>query len=189
MAFPTSENLIEILTPVAARHGVDIEGIKAVPAGKKSQVKVLVDADNHPDLDLLEVISAEVSQALDAAEETGKISMGAGYTLEVSTPGVDHPLSLPRHWRRNRGRIVNVERTGFPPVIGRIGALNEDTAKVVLIQPAKKNPQVEIMELASVDRAVVQIEFSQVPAAQAEMVNLGFDEAVDQATKWSEENK
>ena len=85
---------------------MDVEEIKINRAGSKTVVAVALDSDNRPDLDTLEVVSGEISEAFDGAEETGVIAFGGqGYTLEVSTPGVDHPLTLPRHWRRNRGCV------------------------------------------------------------------------------------
>lgn len=188
MAFPTPEELEVVLQPVVDRHGLVIEGIKAVPAGKKSQVRVLVDATSSPDLDKLEAVSDDISQALDAAEEAGTVAMGAGYNLEVSTPGVDHPLTASRHWLKNKDRLVEVERVGHGPVRARIGSMDAEHTRVILISTAK-NPQVGVLEVAQVQRAVVQIEFAKIPPAQQELADLDFDTAAKQATDWLEENK
>ena len=71
-------------------------------------VRVIVDADGGIDLDAVADVSRAVSAALDAAEETGGDIVAGEYQLEVSSPGVDRPLTLPRHWRRNVGRLVKV---------------------------------------------------------------------------------
>ncbi|HKM24546.1 MAG TPA: ribosome maturation factor RimP, partial [Corynebacterium sp.] len=112
MAFPGEAELVTLITPVTESCGLDIEGVKVTRAGRKSVVGIFVDSDIRPDLDLLEQVSQEVSMLLDAAEERGEVNLGAGYTLEVSTPGVDAPLTLPRHWRRNRGRLVELMEDG-----------------------------------------------------------------------------
>ncbi|MEJ6012522.1 ribosome maturation factor RimP [Corynebacterium sp. H127] len=184
MAFPTAEKITEIISPFLASHGVDLEGIKITKAGAKSVVAIAVDSDSRPDLDLLEVISNEVSEALDAAEERGEVSFGPGYNLEVSTPGVDTPLTAPRHWRRNRGRKVVLTQDDQKE-FARIGALNDAETHVVLIAREGKNLSVRELELASQPPAVVEIEFSNVPADEAEIVGKTYDKA----TAWREENK
>jgi ribosome maturation factor RimP len=88
-------------------------------------VRVLVDADGGINLDDVAVVSREISAALDEAEERGGEVLAGEYQLEVGSPGVDRPLTLPRHWRRNRGRLVAVN--------GLTGRLVEvDDAGVVL---------------------------------------------------------
>lgn len=120
MAFPTTAQLLELITPVTEAHGLDVEQVKASPAGKKSVVQIKVDSDDRPSLDALEVVSHDIGEVFDDAEAAGAVNFGAGYNLELSTPGIDLPLTEPRHWRRNRHRIVKIN--GQP---GRIGALNE----------------------------------------------------------------
>lgn len=177
MAFPTTEELTAIILPVAEAHGLDIEKVRAVPAGKKSAVHIALDSDERPSLDDLGVISQEISEVFDNAEESGVLNFGAGYTLEVSTPGVDTPLTEPRHWRRNRGRKVTVDGQSW-----RIGALSPDEGSVILV-----SGDAEVRELAfSRDVApVVDIEFNNPPKSEMDLSNMTYDEA----TRWREENK
>lgn len=182
MAFPTSEELTNLLTPVLAPHGVDIDSIKVHKAGKKSRVLVLIDAERDVDLDTLEVLTNEVSQALDDAEEQGKVQFGAGYTLEVSTRGIDAPLVLPRHWQKNRGRLVRLSPQDTPV---RLGALDAAQQQAIVIQRAKRQCLVEVVELAQYPHAMVEIEFSTPPQSELELSNLTFDEAM----QWREEHK
>jgi len=63
----------------------------------------VVDADGGAALDQIAEISREVSVRLDASGVMGEVP----YTLEVSSPGVDRPLTEPRHWRRAQGRLVS----------------------------------------------------------------------------------
>jgi ribosome maturation factor RimP len=81
---------------------MDLEGIRVSTAGRRRVLRVIVDADGGVSLDDIALASRELSGRLDGATE-----MGDGpYTLEVSSPGIDRPLTLPRHWRRNVGRLV-----------------------------------------------------------------------------------
>lgn len=75
-----------MIEPIAAAYGMDVEKVRTVAAGKKSQVVIALDSDAHPTLDELEVVSNELSELFDARENAGEINFGAGYTLEVTTP-------------------------------------------------------------------------------------------------------
>ncbi|GAB2624136.1 hypothetical protein Aab01nite_17700 [Paractinoplanes abujensis] len=97
----------EVIEPVVARAGYDLEDVAVSRAGRRHVVRVLVDTDGGISLDDVAIVSREISGALDAADEQGEVLAGE-YQLEVGSPGVDRPLTLPRHWRRNRGRLVAV---------------------------------------------------------------------------------
>ena len=158
---------------------MDVEEIKINRAGSKTVVAVALDSDNRPDLDTLEVVSGEISEAFDGAEESGVIAFGGqGYTLEVSTPGVDHPLTLPRHWRRNRGRLVTWDDGGTKRT-GRIGALNDAETEVVLISREGKNMCVDVRKVAEIGQAVVEIEFATVPADEKAVADEDFKTAAE----------
>lgn len=112
--------LRRILEPVVDAAGLELEAIEIVPAGRRSLVRVVVDGDGEngqgPTLDELAGVSRTVSSALDDAPETGSHP----YTLEVSTRGVNRPLTRPEHWRRNVGRLVTVQLSGEGTITGRI---------------------------------------------------------------------
>ncbi|QYH19571.1 ribosome maturation factor RimP [Corynebacterium aquatimens] len=173
MAFPSTEELRAYIEPVATAHGMDVEDVRAVKAGKKSQVIVALDSDTRPTLDELEVVSQELSELFDATEDAGKLNFGAGYTLEVTTPGVDLPLTQPRHWRRNRGRLAVIEGKAW-----RIGALRDDESEIILVEAGTKTPKVAVRAVSDLPAAVVDIEFNQPPAAEVELAELSFDEAL-----------
>lgn len=180
MAFPTNEQLSSVIAPLVEKKNLTLEGIKTNAAGKKSQVIIKVDGDTSPDLDLLEMLSQEISDVFDAAEQKGELNFGAGYALEVSTPGVDLPLTQPRHWRRNRGRAVKVSFEGGDPSstrLLRIGALDAAEQSVILMTVKDKKPQVYVEQLAKIAHAVVEIEFAQPPAQEAEIAALDFPQA------------
>jgi ribosome maturation factor RimP len=112
------EHLLEMLAPVVAATGHDLEDITVTTAGRRSLVRVVVDADGGVDLDAVADVSRAVSDALD--DESGDGAAFAGpYVLEVTSPGVDRPLTEQRHWRRAIGRLVQVP-VGDRTVTGRV---------------------------------------------------------------------
>ncbi|MEV4622922.1 ribosome maturation factor RimP [Asanoa sp. NPDC049573] len=114
-----------VVEPVVGDAGYDLEDLTISRAGRRFVVRVVVDKDGGLDLDAVADVSRAVSAALDAAEESGDELVTGEYQLEVSSPGVDRPLTLPRHWRRNIGRLVKVG-----PITGRV--VGVDDAGVML---------------------------------------------------------
>ena len=92
------------LEPVVRSAGLDLESVKVAAAGRRRLLRIVVDADRRPSLDDIAELSRGLSKELDDAGVMGE----AAYTLEVSSPGVDRPLTEPRHWRRAQGRLVRV---------------------------------------------------------------------------------
>jgi ribosome maturation factor RimP len=138
------------LGPALGGLGVDLEGVEISPAGRRRVLRVVVDRDGGVDLDAVAAVSRTVSAGLDADE-----LMGADpYVLEVTSPGVDRPLTQPRHWRRATGRLVRAEVRGGPAVTGRVRAADEDGADLDLGGPAPRR-----LRYADVARARVQVEF------------------------------
>jgi ribosome maturation factor RimP len=97
--------LTRLLEPVLAALELDLEAIKLSSAGRRRVLRIIVDADGGVSLDDIAEVSREVSAKLDAHDAMGD----APYTLEVSSPGIDRPLTEPRHWRRAAGRLVAVQ--------------------------------------------------------------------------------
>lgn len=123
-AAETRQRLLELLGPVVTAAGYDLEDISVTPAGRRSLVRVSVDADGGIDLDAVAEVTRAVSDALDD-ETPGGPAFAGPYVLEVSSPGVDRPLTEPRHWRRAKGRLVTVTLDGTP-LTGRVTATSDD---------------------------------------------------------------
>lgn len=118
--------LLRLLEPVVAAAGAELEDIEIVPAGRRRVLRVVIDGDGGVSLDDIASVSRSTSDALDGSEV-----MGAGpYVLEVTSPGVDRPLTRPRHWRRAIGRLVRVSLAGGGEITGRV--VDADDAAVVL---------------------------------------------------------
>jgi ribosome maturation factor RimP len=110
-----------VLEPVIQAAGLDLESVRVAAAGRRRLLRIVVDADGGPGLDDIAVLSRSLSAELDDSGVMGETA----YTLEVSSPGVDRPLTAERHWRRARGRLVRVPLApgapGYPDtVLGRV---------------------------------------------------------------------
>jgi ribosome maturation factor RimP len=111
----------EVLVPVVAAAGFDLEDVTVTAAGRRHVVRIVVDRDGGLDLDAVAEVARIVSTTLDETDATGT----AAYTLEVTSPGVDRPLTQPRHWRRAAGRLV---RAGA--VTGRVVDADDDHVRL-----------------------------------------------------------
>jgi ribosome maturation factor RimP len=146
--------LVTLLDPVVAAAGADLEDVSVSPAGRRSVVRVVVDADGGISLDDVAEVSRVVGEALDALDEAEPGLLGTSYVLEVSSPGVDRPLTAPRHWRRSAGRLVRATLREGGDVTGRV-LRAEQTAAVLEVEGAQRE-----LRYADVVRAAVQVEFS-----------------------------
>ncbi len=156
--------LVQLLTPAVEATGHDLEEVTVSPAGKRRVVRVLVDNEHGITLDDVAEVSRVVSDLLDAAEADDPDLLGGAYVLEVSSPGVDRPLTAARHWRRNRGRLVKAVLADGQPdgeVTGRV--VSADDLEVVLDVDGTERT----LLLAQITRGVVQVEFRR-PEADAE---------------------
>jgi ribosome maturation factor RimP len=122
---PDEGTIADVIRPVVAAAGMDLESVQVSAAGRRRLLRVVVDSDQGVSLDDAAAISRELSALLDTAPVMGDFP----YTLEVSSPGVDRPLTDPRHWRRAVGRLVQVTvaEAGFSgAVCGRVVAADAD---------------------------------------------------------------
>jgi ribosome maturation factor RimP len=103
-AVPDTDQVMRVAEPVIHALGMDLESVKVTTAGRRRLLRVVVDSDQGLSLDDAALASRELSSKLDASDVMGDMP----YTLEVSSPGVDRPLTQPRHWRRAVGRLVRV---------------------------------------------------------------------------------
>ncbi len=145
------------LEPLLAATGVDLEQVELTPAGRRRVLRIVVDKDGGIDLDAVAEISRTVSAALDEAETMGDTP----YVLEVTSPGVDRPLTTPAHWRRASGRLVRAVLRDGKTVTGRVRAA-DDVGADLLVGPPDGTGRGEPRRLkfTDVNRAQIQIEFA-----------------------------
>ena len=145
----TRDRLAEELTGPIGQLGLDLEAVDLASAGKRRVLRVAIDKDGGVTMDDIADATREVSRVLDETDLMGQ----QAYTLEVSSPGVDRPLTLPRHWRRNTGRLVKVKLREGEPTTGRIRA-TDDSGAVLDVDGTERR-----LEYADVQKAKIQIEF------------------------------
>jgi ribosome maturation factor RimP len=139
----------QIAAPIAASAGMDVEDITIDKVGRRERISVIIDADGGVELDAIAEVSTAISAGLDELEDAGN----SPYVLEVSSPGVDRPLTQPRHWRRAKNRLVEIHTQSGVSLRGRIVRSNDESVTVDI------SGEQQAIALSSIDRAVVQVEF------------------------------
>ena len=143
----------QALTPVVIDAGFFLEEVTLTTAGNRRLVTCIVDGENSLNMDEVTLISREISNLLEEAPFMGETP----FTLEVTSPGVDRPLTLPRHWRKNVTRLVRITQTNGEVVTGRITSSDENA--VTLAIEGKVSKEVVVV-FADVKKAIVEIEFN-----------------------------
>jgi len=151
------ESLLALLAPVVAGTGLDLEDVVVTPAGKRRLVRVVVDQDGGVELDAVAAAASAVSQTLDESDAMG----ATPYVLEVTSPGVERPLTEPRHWRRALTRLVKVTVTDGGTLQGRVVAVDDDAVTLDV------DGTIHRLEWTSATSGRVQVEFNRPGAAAA----------------------
>jgi len=168
--------LAGLIEPVVAAAGMDLESVRMSVAGRRRLLRVIVDSDHGVSLDDAADVSRDVSTVLDASDVLDEVP----YTLEVSSPGVDRPLTEPRHWRRARGRLVKVKvagagapqgRTGI--VLGRVLAADADGVTLDLTDGEQRFGYGEL------GAGAIQVEFGRIPDAELDEFSEVPDDEAD----------
>jgi ribosome maturation factor RimP len=152
-----TDRLAGLLAGPIEALGLDLEAVDLTKAGKRSVLRVAVDKDGGVDMDDIAAATGEVSRVLDDSDVMGNGS----YTLEVSSPGVDRPLTHPRHWRRNLDRLVKVTFADGDEATGRIVEADESGAGLDVDGERRR------VAFGEVAKAKIQIEFKR-PSGTAE---------------------
>jgi ribosome maturation factor RimP len=154
------DRIADVIRPVVTAAGMDLESVRVTAAGRRRLLRVVVDSDQGVSLDDAAAVSRELSAALDTVAVMGDFP----YTLEVSSPGVDRPLTDYRHWRRAVGRLVRVAVTdseGTRLVSGRISAADADG----VILDVEDDPETRRrFPYAVLGPGAIQVEFGHPPS-------------------------
>lgn len=164
--------LRDLLEPVVSDAGFEIDDIEVRTAGRRHAVKVVVDRpENGTDgggdgvgLDAIAGVSRAAAEKLDAHEHL----IEGSYTLEVTSPGVDRPLTRPRHWRRARMRLAAIRLTDGSGISARIGTAGESAVQVAV---TGRRPELRELAYAEVEHAQVQVEFRPPPKAEVALLD------------------
>lgn len=148
-----SAQVTTLVSPVVEHHGLEVDRVEVVAAGKRALVRIFLDGDGPegrgPSLDQIAEATRSISAALDDAD----LTRGRPYVLEVSSRGVGRPLTEAKHYRRNLGRLVALS-TEAGEVVGRITAVGEDAVELDIDGAGRAVP------LASIEKALVQVELN-----------------------------
>jgi ribosome maturation factor RimP len=164
---PSQTQVTELLGAEFARAGYEIEDVVIDTRARPPRIMVIADGDTALDLDTIAALSRSASALLDGLD-----NLADRYVLEVSSPGVDRPLTSEKHFRRARGRKVEVALADGSQLTGRVGETRGDTIALVVRQG--RDLAVREIGLPEIVKAVVQVEFS--PPAQAELELVGLVE-------------
>ena len=144
---PDIDELTLLLNPVVALTGYILEEIKISSNGKRKHLTVIIDGvERNPNLDEVAGISRAISEELDRVSVLGD----QPFTLEVTTPGIERPLTLPRHWVKNIGRMVEILLQDDKRIVGRINAIENDKVKLDQV----------LIHFNEIKSAKIQIEFN-----------------------------
>jgi len=142
------EEISAAITPALSDLGFYLEDITITSAGRRSMLTVIVDGDTHLSLDQVTVATKAISEIVENIQSLGQ----APFTLEVTSPGLDRPLTKPRHWRKNIDRLVKIVLLDGKEIKGRVKDATEISATV----------DEQAIKFSDIKRATLEIEFKQV---------------------------
>jgi ribosome maturation factor RimP len=156
MSTTQSERLRALLEPVVVETGLELEEVALTAAGKRRQLLVVVDSEQGVQLDAVAGLSRALSAALDASDAMGD----SEYVLEVTSPGTDRPLTEPRHFERNAGRLVKLQLKERGELIARIMTVDGTGLDLEVPGVKGRKPKPARADFAEITRARVEIEFN-----------------------------
>ena len=167
---PSQKQVIELLDGEFVRAGYEIEDVVIDTAARPPRITVIADGDDPLDLDSIAALSRSASDLLDRIDT-------APYVLEVTSPGVDRPLTTEKHYRRARGRKVELTLSDGSQLSGRLGEIRGGTVRLVLREGARANFSVRELPVDGITKAVVQVEFSPPSERELELAGQSGKEA------------
>jgi ribosome maturation factor RimP len=142
------EEIIAVITPALETFGFYLEDVTITSAGRRSMLTVIVDGDTHLSLDQVTAATKGISEIVEGIQSLGQTP----FTLEVTSPGLDRPLTKPRHWRKNIDRLVKVILLEGSEVKGRVKDASETSTTI----------DEQVINFTDIKRATLEIEFKQV---------------------------
>jgi ribosome maturation factor RimP len=149
-----SEKITELVQPVVESAGFFLEDVHVLSPGNHRIITCIVDGQTPLNLDQVTSVSRNISELLDTAEFMGETA----FTLEVTSPGVDRPLTLARHWQKNINRLVRVVHLDGSVTAGRI--TSAESTHAILVEDIKGKSKEHTVVFTDVKRATVEIEFN-----------------------------
>ncbi|KWX65773.1 ribosome maturation factor RimP [Mycobacterium sp. NAZ190054] len=166
---PSQRQVVELLDGEFARSGYDLEDVVIDTAARPPRITVVADRDQGLDLDAIAELSRTASALLDDLDTVP-------YVLEVTSPGVDRPLTTEKHYRRAHGRLARITLADGSALTGRIGRVGDGTVGVVVREGGNKLA-VRDIAIDTITEAVVQVEFSPPNPRELELAGVSGEEA------------
>ena len=141
------EEIAAAITPTIESLGFYLEDLNITSAGRRSMLTVIVDGDTHLTLDQVTSVTKAIGEIVENIQSLGQTP----FTLEVTSPGIDRPLTKPRHWKKNVDRLVKVVLQDASEVKGRIKDSNQEAATI----------DDKLIKFAEIKRATLEVEFKQ----------------------------
>ena len=142
------EEISAAITPALSNLGFYLEDVVITTAGRRSMITVIVDGDTHLSLDQVTQVTKAIGEIIENIQSLGQ----SPFTLEVTSPGIDRPLTKPRHWRKNINRLVKVVLLDGKEIKGRVRDSTQISATI----------DEQVINLSDIKRATLEIEFKQV---------------------------
>ena len=142
------EDISAAITPALEALGFYLEDVTITSAGRRSMLTIIVDGDTHLSLDQVTSATKAIGEIVESIQSLGETP----FTLEVTSPGLDRPLTKVRHWQKNINRLVKVVLQDGSEIKGKIKDVNEVSSTV-----DEKN-----INYSDIKRATLEVEFKQV---------------------------
>jgi ribosome maturation factor RimP len=142
------EEIIAVITPALEALGFYLEDVTITSAGRRSMITIIIDGDTHLSLDQVTLATKAVGEIVEGIQSLGQTP----FTLEVTSPGLDRPLTKPRHWRKNIGRLVKIVLLDGQEIKGRVKDVSEISTTVAE----------QVVKFSDIKRATLEVEFKQV---------------------------
>jgi ribosome maturation factor RimP len=142
------EDISAAITPALEALGFYLEDVTITSAGRRSMLTVIVDGDTHLSLDQVTSATKAIGEIVESVQSLGETP----FTLEVTSPGLDRPLTKVRHWQKNINRLVKVVLQDGSEIKGRIKDVSEVSAIV----------DEENINYSDIKRATLEVEFKPV---------------------------
>ena len=131
--------------------------VKMEDKAGKTKLLILIDADQGVTIESCALVSRKVSEELETNE-----MIDQAYTLEVSSPGLDYPLSSPRQYQKNIGRDLKVLLESGSELAGKLLEAQDDAVKLLVKKKEKGKKATEeelLVPTQEIKKSIVQVSF------------------------------
>ena len=128
--------LAEVIEPEAEALGFELVRVKMTGSADERTLQVMAEDPQTGQLVVEQCakLSRRISEKLDELEEQGTVLVQGAYNLEVSSPGIDRPLTRPKdyaNWAGHEAKIALSEKVhGQRNLIGELVGIEGDMVTI-----------------------------------------------------------